>query len=151
MSTAPVIQTFGPCRCWHPECSELGTKLMRPLKGDRVGHLVSCQCPRHRNAANRRRGAQAEQRRHEGLGGTGKAPVDELRTSYSINVTTQDKAGAQVPASFEAFVGSVWFGKALRQAEAKMAIGFDALPAVYVEPPSGGRWLVVKVPARGLR
>jgi hypothetical protein len=127
-------------------CGEVNLKVQ--LK---TGHVVGCACPSCRGRRNRKAGKASERRRHKRLGGEGWTPNDELAYSYSINVTTQDKQGAQVPASFVAFITSEWTRHALQQAIKKMPVGSDAMPALWLEPPRLGSWLVVKVPARGLR
>jgi hypothetical protein len=77
------------------------------------------------------------------LGGEGRTPADELPTTYDIRITTEDKTGAQIPASFRRFVASEWFRRALRQAEKKLPVGSEALPALYLEV-DGRWWLVVR-------
>ena len=58
-------------------------------------------------------------------------PRDDLMHLYSVNVATEDKTGDQIPAHFVSFAASEtarhWFG----QAEKKIPIGSDALPALY--------------------
>jgi hypothetical protein len=71
--------------------------------------------------------------------------------SYSINVTTQDKLGAQVPASFRTFVSDVWATKAWKQAEDKLPVGSDSLPSLYIELSPRQWFLVVKGEGRSLR
>jgi len=141
----PVTQPMGPCPCEHPRCDVMGTKLTKQ------GYLVGCKSPQAMGLRNRRAGKASERRRHKRLGGEGWTPNDELAYSYSINVTTQDKHGQQVPASFVKFLGLEWTRHALRQVERKLPVGSDAMPALYLEPTGQGSWLLVKIPAKGLR
>jgi hypothetical protein len=55
------------------------------------------------------------------------------------------KAGAQVPASFAKFAGLEWTRRAISQAERAIPVGVQANPAVYIEVPRKGAWLVVKL------
>jgi hypothetical protein len=143
--TTATTQMIGVCPCDAARCEVVGTKL------NRAGHVVGCVCPSCLGKRNRKAGQEAERRRHKRLGGVGGTPHDELATSYSLNVTTQDKHGAQVPAAFVALIDSKWFHDAMRQAEKKLPVGSNAMPSVYLEPPRRGSWLVVRVPSKGLR
>lgn len=137
----PVYQDFGPCPCGFPGCTMQGTKLSKD------GHLTDCECPSHRSQANNAKGRKAEQRRHARLSHKA-APNDEYPNTYALSVTTQDKAGAQIPASFSSFVASEYYRHAMRQAEVKVPVGGDVFPALYLEPESGGAWLVVDIAPR---
>lgn len=135
---------FPMCPCG---CDAEGMKLQ--LRHDR--HLVGCECPSCRGRRNQRKGKAGEYRRHRRLGGEGGTPHDELAYNYSINITTQDKVGRQVPASFRDFVGSAWAQHALRQAEKKLPVGSDAFPTLYLELTPSDWYLVVKGKGRTLR
>jgi hypothetical protein len=135
---------YPSCPCG---CGSVGLKLQ--LRHD--GHLVGCVCRACIGRRNRKAGKASERRRHKRLGGVGWTPNDELMHSYSINVTTSDKTGRQVPKQFVSFIESEWLRKALLTAEKKIPVGSDAMPSVWLEPPRGGSWLLVKVPAKGLR
>lgn len=142
-----VYQDPGPCPCGRGECPAWGTKL------NRDDHVVGCNCPTCNARGNQRKGRKGEVRRHAILGGRGfgrgKAPNDEHPHTYPLVVTTQDKVGSQVPASFVAFTESDFYRRAMAQAVRKVAIGSEAYPALYLEPESGGTWLVVDIsPAR---
>ncbi len=139
---------FPACPCG---CGATGLKLQVRLAKDGRHHVVGCKCRSCIGRRNRQAGQASERRRHKRLGGQGGTPNDELAYCYSINVSTQDKHGGQIPASFVAFITSEWARHALRQAEKKLPVGSDAMPALYLEPTRLGSWLVVKVPARGLR
>lgn len=150
----PTVQEFGPCPCMHVyqgtdfepvSCGVQGTKLKRN------GHLVGCRCRPCIGLRNKRAGKATEARRHRNLGGTGGTPRDELAYAYSINITTEDKHGQQIPANFTRFLELDWTRRALRQAEKKLPVGSDALPALYLDCGRSGSWLVVRVPTKGLR
>jgi hypothetical protein len=134
-----------PCPCEVPGC--VGSKL-----SFKTGHVSrGCICRSCIGRRNRKKGQAGEARRHRRLGGVGTTPRDELAHCYSINVTTEDKVGKQIPASFRTFIDSekarVWF----RQAEKKLPIGNDAFPALYLELSQGQAFLVVKLDGKTLR
>ena len=146
-----TTQGFGLCPCQMqvgvlvPGCGVVGTKLTR------YGHLVGCTCRSCLGRRNRRKGQATEAKRHRRLGGQSQTPRDELAYSYSVNVTTEDKTGAQIPASFTKFLGLDWTRYALRQAEKKLPVGSDVLPALFLDCGRSGTWLLVRVPKKGLR
>ena len=143
----PTTQDFGPCPCqeWNTRPCVEGTKLTRR------GHLVGCLCNGCIGLRNKRKGQKTEAKRHRRLGGEGQTPRDELAYSYSINVTTEDKGGKQIPQAFRRFLVLEWTRHALRQAEKKIPVGSDALPALWLDVGPAGTWLLVRVPERGLR
>jgi hypothetical protein len=109
-------------------------------------HARGCTCRSCLGRRNRRKGQKAEAGRHKALGGTGFTPRDELGHVYPILVVTQDKAGAQIPASFLKFTQSEFCRHAMWQAELATPIGSGAFPSVYLQPPGHtGRWLLVRV------
>lgn len=149
-----VTQEFGMCPCrneWFPKaglevgCGQLGTKLTK------YGHLVGCTCRSCLGRRNKRSGQRTEAKRHRRLGGTGGTPRDELAYSYSINVTTEDKHGQQIPQNFLKFIDLEWTRHALRQAEKKLPVGSDSLPSLVLDCGRKGMWMVTPIPARGLR
>ena len=149
-----VTQPMGPCPCragveayfeFPTRCTVNGTKLTR------YGHLVGCGCYECQGRRNRRKGQATEAKRHRRLGGQGQTPRDELAFSYSLNVTTEDKGGAQIPASFTKFIGLEWTRHALRQAEKKLPVGSDAMPSLFLDCGRDGTWLIVRVPKGSLR
>jgi len=145
-----VTQAMGICPCNKEDrsggpCLVIGTKLTRH------GHLVACTCPSCTGRRNKRSGQRTEARRHRRLGGTGGTPRDELAYSYSLNVTTEDKHGAQIPASFIKFIELEWTRHALRQAEKKLPAGSDSLPSLVLDCGRKGMWMITPIPARGLR
>jgi hypothetical protein len=140
----PVIQSLGPCPC--ESCPTVGTKIAA-----KSGHLVGCKCRSCVGRRNKRKGQAAEHRRHLLLGGEGQTIRDELFHAYSINVSTEDKAGEQIPAKFIAFISSEWVRHALAQANKKAPVGSDAYPAIYMHPHGGGDWLLVDCSGKGLR
>lgn len=127
---------YDPCPCG---CGERSAKLTK------CGHVRGCRCRSCTGRRNRARGRRAERSRHLALGGVGATPQDETAVSYTLTVTTQDKAGEQVPMAFRRFVALEWTRRALEQAERSVAVGSGAKPALYLEPPGGGRWLVVRL------
>lgn len=135
-TAAKPWQPYDPCPC---DCGQVGWKLKRN------GHVVGCSCRSCIGKRNRAKGQRTEANRHRNLGGQGWTVRDEFPHTYPITVTTEDKTGNQIPASFTKFLGLEWTRHALRQAEKKMPVGNDAFPALYLEPPGGGAWLLVKV------
>lgn len=161
-----VTQEMGPCPCgnptehreihpsgkgyvtaiyFHEPCGVVGTKLQKN------GHLKGCTCRSCIGRRNRRSGQRTEAKRHRRLGGQGQTPRDELAFSYSINITTEDKVGRQIPVSIRSFVQSKWAKDALRQAEKKLPVGSDSLPALFLDLSRDGTWVIFRVPAKGLR
>ena len=151
-----VTQEMGECPCGEMRyifgethsvisCGVIGTKLQKN------GHLVGCKCRECIGRRNRRSGQKTEAKRHRRLGGQGQTPRDELAFSYSINITTEDKSGKQIPATIRAFIESNWFRHTLQQAEKKVPVGSDALPMVVLDLGRKGMWMVGPLPERGLR
>lgn len=144
MISLPEYIPGSPCPCG---CGATGSRLAQ-----KSGHVArECSCPSCRNRRNRNRGQRTEARRHRRLGGQGFTPNDELGTSYSINITTQDKGGKQVPASFRKFAEGEFFRHAISQAERAAPVGSGALPALYLELSPSRAYLVVDVGGRDLR
>lgn len=85
------------------------------------------------------------------LGGEGFTPRDDLHHSYSINVTTEDKNGAQIPRKFVEFLHSETARHWFAQAEKKLPVGSDAFPSLYLEITEGETYLVVKLNGKALR
>ena len=133
----PAIQTLGPCPC--ESCDIVGTKIAA-----KSGHLVGCRCASCRNRNNRARGQRGEARRHRRLGGQGTTPRDDLMHLYSINVATEDKVGAQVPAKFVSFVHSETARHWWAQASKKIPVGSGALATLYLEVSPSEWYLVVR-------
>ena len=152
-----VTQEMGPCPCgWLLHDADDDGTFEEPLcppgtKLTKYGHLVGCRCPSCRGRRNKRSGQRTEAKRHRRLGGQGQTPRDELAYSYSINVTTEDKHGAQIPANFLRFLDLEWTRHALRQAEKKIPVGSDAQPALVLDCGRKGMWMLMPVPEKGLR
>jgi len=150
-----VTQEMGLCPCvvqseeWslglRPSCDVVGTKLSK------YGHLVGCKCRPCLGRRNKRSGQRTEAKRHRRLGGQGQTPRDELAYSYSLNVTTEDKHGQQIPQNFIRFIELEWTRHALRQAEKKIPVGSDAQPALVLDCGRKGMWMLMPVPEKGLR
>ena len=84
---------------------------------------------------------------HQSLGGEGVSPTnEETARGYSLDVFVEAKVGEQVPREFRNFISGEWFRKALDQAERAVPVGIgNYRPAVYVEPPGGAQWLIVRL------
>ena len=152
MST--VTQDFGPCPCREDEspygwtsCIVEGTKLTR------YGHLVGCTCRPCLGRRSKRKGQKAQAKMHKRLGGQGFTPSnEESARPYEVTVLVmpESKTGGQVPASWDKFVGTEWFRRALDQSTRAMPVGSGVLPAVVIR----GDWCIVdirRVPKKGLR
>lgn len=140
----PLWPTAPACPCG---CGAEGLKLAA-----KSGHLARlCTCLSCRNRNNRARGKAGNRRAHRRLGGEGITVDDDLYFAYSINVTIESKVGNQIGASFPKFVGSERARHWFRQAEKKIPVGSDAMPALYLELAPKDAYLVVKVPSKGLR
>lgn len=142
--TAAAWVPYMPCVCG---CGVTAAKAhMKP-----PWHSHGCKCPACRGFRNQKKGKAGEYRRHRRLGGEGGTPHDELAYCYSINITTQDKVGYQIPASFVSFIGSEFARHAFRQAEKKLPVGSDAMPTLYLEVTPSDWYLLVKGRGRNLR
>src|SRR3989304_6862801 len=125
----PVFQELGPCPCGSPRCDVVGTKLTR------FGYLVGCRGSEATGRRNRRKGQKNQALSHRRLGGQGFTPTnEESARAYDVKVSVQPehKTGEQVPKSFDKFVGTAWFRRALSQAERAIPTGSGALPAVTI-------------------
>lgn len=129
------------CPCRYDGCSEWTFKTFKN------GHATTCICPECKGRGSQRSGARSEVRRHKRLS-SGRAPTDEYPWAYPLTVTTQDKAGAQVPAPFWKVLAGAFFSGAFKQAKDKIPVGAGVLPAVYVEDEDGRAFLVVDVTGR---
>jgi len=145
-----VTQALGPCPCEDDGSLRQG-QCVWGTRLQKNGHLKGCLCRPCIGRRNRRSGQRTEAKRHRRLGGQGQTPRDELAYSYSINITSEDKHGAQIPANFLKFIELEWTRHALRQAEKKLPIGSDAMPALVLDCGRKGMWMVVPVPEKGLR
>lgn len=138
-------EPYHPCPCG---CQVIGWKLKTSKKVCvEGGCVVGCNSPSCRNRRNQKRGKRGEYNRHRQLGGKGWTPTDEMGHVYSIEIVTQDKKGAVIPMNFRRFVASEWARHALSQAERSVPEGVSCYEALYLEPPEGGAWLVVRLPA----
>jgi hypothetical protein len=59
----------------------------------------------------------------------------------TVTVLPEVKVGAQIPASFDKFVGSEWFRHALSQSARAVPVGSGALPCVVLR----GQFAVVDI------
>lgn len=112
-------------------CGLTGLKLQ--MRHDR--HLVGCKCRVCTGRRNRRKGQAGQAKAHRNLGGTGRTPSqEESARPYEVTVTVlpEVKTGEQIPASFDKFVGSEWFRRALSQSARAVPVGSGALPCVVL-------------------
>ena len=132
-----TTQDFGPCPCklavfsvsdtWT--CSAVGTKLTR------YGHLVGCTCRPCQGRRSKRKGQKAQAKMHKRLGGQGFTPSNEESArpyEVTILVMPESKTGGQVPASWDKFIGTEWFRRALDQSARAAPVGSGVLPAVVI-------------------
>lgn len=134
---------FPQCPCG---CGVSGLKLQ--VRND--GHLVGCECPVCRGRRNRRKGQAAQRKSHQRLGGVGWTPTnEEWGRPYIVEVAIlpEVKTGQQIPASFDRFVSSEWFRRALAQSQRSAPAGSGVLPAVVVR----GDWCLVDIRKREFR
>jgi hypothetical protein len=81
---------------------------------------------------------------HKRLGGTGWTPSqEEAARPYTVEVTVlpESKTGGQIPASFDKFIATEWFRRALSQSERAVPVGSGALPAVVIR----GDWCLIDI------
>jgi len=137
-----VTQAIGKCPCVDegakPNCYVIGTKLTR------FGHLVGCACASCQGRRNRRSGQRAQARTHKRLGGEGFTPThEEAARPYTVEVTVmpETKNGKQIPASFDKFIGTDWFRRALDQSARATPVGAGVRPAVSIR----GQWVIVDI------
>lgn len=131
-------------------CGVQGLKLLtKLLPGETEYHVVKCNCVRHRNKRNNKRGQAAHAQAHRNLGGEGFTPHhEEAARPYTreVVVMPESKTGSQIPKSFRAFIESVWFRHALFQSERAVPFGTSVVPGVVID----GRWLIADLkPKKG--
>ena len=128
---------FPLCPCG---CDAEGMKLQ--LRHDR--HLVGCECSSCRGRRNRRKGQAGQAKAHRQLGGVGFTPSnEESARPYEVScyVMAEVKTGEQIPASFDKFITTEWFRRALSQSTRAIPVGSGALPCVVIR----GDWAVVDI------
>ena len=111
-------------------CGEVNLKMQ--LK---TGHVVGCKCPSCIGRRNRRKGQKGQAKMHKRLGGTGFTPTnEESARPYHVEclVMPESKVGGQVPASFDKFIGTEWFRRAMSQSSRAVPFGSGALPCVVI-------------------
>lgn len=64
-----------------------------------------------------------------------------------VSVLPEHKGGAQIPKSWDSFIATEWFRRALRQSERALPVGSGALPAVTLR----SQFVVVDIRGRKLR
>ena len=132
-----VTQDFGPCPCGLERCL-MGTKLTVR------GHLRLCVCPSCNGLRSKRKGQKAQAKMHKRLGGEGFTPSnEESARPYEVTVLVmpESKTGGQVPASWDKFIGTEWFRRALDQSTRAAPVGSGVLPAVVIRSD----WCVVDI------
>jgi hypothetical protein len=111
-------------------CGEVNLKIQ--LK---TGHVVGCRCPSCIGRRNRRKGHAAQARAHKRLGGQGWTPTEESSARpYQVEclVMPEVKTGQQIPKSWDTFIKTEWFRRALSQSERAVPFGSGALPCVVL-------------------
>lgn len=117
------------------------------LKLTRAGHVPKCSCRSCTGRRSQRKGKAGQAKTHRALGGTGFTPSnEESARPYTVEVTVMPevKVGAQIPASWDKFVGSAWFEDALSQTRRAVPVGSNALPCVVLR----GDWAVIDIRAK---
>jgi hypothetical protein len=118
------------------------------LKLTRTGHVPKCTCRSCTGRRNQRKGKAGQAKTHRALGGTGFTPSnEESARPYQIEVTVMPevKVGAQIPASWDKFVGTDWFRRALSQSARAVPVGSGALPCVVLR----GDFAIVDIRPKG--
>jgi len=136
----PPWDSFPICPCPDMNCMETGTKLSH-----KTGHLVRvCRCSSCRGGRNQRKGKRAQATTHRRLGGTSWTPSnEESARPYQVEVTVMPevKTGEQIPASWEKFVKTDWFRRALDQSARAIPVGSGARPCVVIR----GQFAIVDI------
>jgi len=118
----------------NPECS-CGCGVVNLKTQLKTGHVVGCACPSCRGRRNRRKGQKGQAKMHRRLGGEGFTPTnEESARPYHVEclVMPESKVGGQIPASWDKFVSSEFFRRALSQSERAVPFGSGALPCVVL-------------------
>lgn len=114
----------------------------------KTGHVVGCKCPSCIGRRNRYKGQRAQAKTHRRLGGQGFTPSnEESARPYTVEcmVMPEVKTGEQIPASWDKFVSSEFFRRALSQSERAVPFGSGALPCVVIR----GDFAVVDIRRKG--
>jgi hypothetical protein len=118
----------------NPECI-CGCGVFNLKTQLKTGHVVGCICRPCTGRRSKRKGQAAQARTHKRLGGEGWTPSnEESARPYSIEcmVMPEVKTGQQVPASFDKFISTEWFRRALSQSARAVPFGSGALPCVVL-------------------
>jgi len=118
----------------NPECS-CGCGVVNLKTQLKTGHVVGCACPSCRGRRYRRKGQKGQAKMHRRLGGEGFTPTnEESARPYHVEclVMPESKVGGQIPASWDKFVSSEFFRRALSQSERAVPFGSGALPCVVL-------------------
>ena len=84
---------------------------------------------------------------HKRLGGEGFTPTHEEGARpyvVEIAIMPESKTGGQVPASWDKFLATEWFRRALDQSARAAPVGSGVLPAVVIR----GDWCLVDIRGR---
>lgn len=114
------------------------------LKLTKYGHVIGCACRSCIGRRSQRAGKRAQAKGHRALGGQGFTPSnEESARPYQIEVTVmpEHKTGQQVPATFDRFITTDWFRRALDQSTRAVPTGSGALPCVVIR----GQWAVIDI------
>lgn len=117
------------------------------LKLTKVGHVIGCGCRSCIGRRNQAKGKRTQAKTHRRLGGTGFTPSnEESARPYQVEVTVMPevKAGQQIPATFDRFIETDWFRRALDQSTRAVPTGSGALPCVVIR----GEWAVIDIRGR---
>lgn len=138
-----MIQTFGICPCRVDPgsiCRTEGTKIAKVS-----GHLVGCGCRSCLGRRSGHKGRRAQTTMHQRLGGFGTSPRHEesARVYPPVFVMPESKHGDQIPKSWDKFLATEWFRRALDQNVRAIPVGSGVTPAVVLR----GRWLIADLGA----
>jgi hypothetical protein len=129
---------YDTCEC-EEDCGVIS------FKRKKNGHNVGCKCRSCIGKRNQAKGQAAQRKTHQALGGVGFTPSnEESGRPLPVFVMPEVKTGGQVPASFDKFLDTDWFKRALGQSERAMPIGSGVKPSVSIVKGET-IWLVVKV------
>lgn len=117
------------------------------LKLTVFGHAKGCRCRPCTGRRSQKKGKAAQARTHQRLGGTGFTPSnEESARPYTITAMPEVKTGGQVPASWDKFLKTEWFRRALDQSQRGLPTGSGAKASVSMR----GDFLIIDMrPKRG--
>jgi len=116
-------------------CCVCGCGVMNLKVQLKTGHVVGCTCRPCTGRRSKRKGQAAQARTHKRLGGTGWTPHDEASARpYHVEclLMPEVKTGGQIPRSWDKFIATEFFRRALSQSERAVPFGSGALPCVVL-------------------